>query len=62
MKIFRYGNRSSYLYVVIRRVSDPDSLNPDPNPGFFVNMYIDPDPGFDDQNLKKLTVLTLQFF
>ena len=34
---------------------DPDSLNPDS--GFLVNPDPDPDPGFDDQNSKFVTVV-----
>ncbi len=33
------------------RVSDPDSLIPDPDPAFRLNT--DPDPGFDDQKFTK---------
>jgi hypothetical protein len=30
-------------------VVDPNSLNPDPDPGFLLN----PDPGFDDQKIEN---------
>ncbi len=39
--------------------SDPDSLNPDPDPGLLVNPDQDPEPGFND--LKK-TVQLIKIF
>ncbi len=33
---------------------DPDSLNPDTDPAFQVNLDLAPDPGFDDQKYLNL--------
>ncbi len=43
---------------------DPDTLNPDPDPAFQVNPDTDPvpDPGFDDQKLRKNTAEINFFF
>jgi hypothetical protein len=53
----------SYLYTrPVGRAVDPDSLNPDTDPAFQVNLDPIQIQGFDDQKLKKKIQQTIFFF
>jgi len=54
------GQLTSHSVLWIRTsVSDPDSLNPDPDPANLVNLDPDPDPGL--KKLFKNKVLKIEF-